>query len=472
MSQPVQDQPSVPRRLFFAGAGTAAAVGVTQAMASPADAAPGTTAWMLGGTAGVTSDGTNWLGPQNMAPIIFKTVATSGGTPAERMRLTPYGSLGIGVTAPSARMEVKGFTNSADGIKVTSPNSAGGATAVRGVCDAGAGITGVSANNVGVSASGGYMAFSGSGTYYGAVLYGTGASGTGAYCSGSTYGVLGYGSTYGLYGSGDDGVHGAGSTNGVYGSGATGVSGHGGSIGVYGGDASNAGIRGDSTYVGVWGQGTSYGAFVLATTTSGSNYGLYAATNVSGGTGIYCEQNCHVAGTLSKSAGSFKIDHPLDPEHKWLSHSFVESPDMMNVYNGNVTLDGEGKATVRLPAYFTALNKDYRYQLTAIGGPARDLHVSGEVRRNAFTIAGGTPHGQVSWQVTGIRQDPYAREHPIVVETDKRGHERGALAFVPEGSSATKIDARPRPVAPPARHAVGAVADPRPHRRGGHAPTR
>ena len=23
--------------------------------------------------------------------------------------------------------------------------------------------------------------------------------------------------------------------------------------------------------------------------------------------------------------------HPLDPEHKYLSHSFVESPDMMNI---------------------------------------------------------------------------------------------------------------------------------------------
>ena len=47
--------------------------------------------------------------------------------------------------------------------------------------------------------------------------------------------------------------------------------------------------------------------------------------------------NLHVGGTLSKGGGSFKIDHPLDPENKYLSHSFVESPDMMNVYNGNIT---------------------------------------------------------------------------------------------------------------------------------------
>ena len=85
--------------------------------------------------------------------------------------------------------------------------------------------------------------------------------------------------------------------------------------------------------------------------------------------------NMHVSGTLSKTAGSFKIDHPLDPENRWLSHSFVESPDMMNVYNGNAELDDAGKATVKLPAYFEALNRDFRYQLTAVGAarprPAR-----------------------------------------------------------------------------------------------------
>lgn len=51
-----------------------------------------------------------------------------------------------------------------------------------------------------------------------------------------------------------------------------------------------------------------------------------------------------VDGDLSKAGGSFKIDHPLDPANKYLYHSFVESPDMMNIYNGNVTTDAEGKA--------------------------------------------------------------------------------------------------------------------------------
>ena len=78
----------------------------------------------------------------------------------------------------------------------------------------------------------------------------------------------------------------------------------------------------------------------------------------------------HVSGTLSKGSGTFKIDHPLDPANKVLSHSFVESPDMMNIYNGNVTTDAGGTVIVELPDYFEALNRDPRYQLTVIGSLA------------------------------------------------------------------------------------------------------
>jgi hypothetical protein len=126
-----------------------------------------------------------------------------------------------------------------------------------------------------------------------------------------------------------------------------------------------------------------------------------------------------VVGTLTKTAGSFRIDHPLDPERKYLSHSFVESPDMMNVYNGNATLDENGRATVELPEYFEALNKDFRYQLTAVGAPGPNLYVAEGVKQNRFKIAGGRPYASVSWQVTGIRQDTYANEHRVKVEEDK-----------------------------------------------------
>jgi hypothetical protein len=68
-----------------------------------------------------------------------------------------------------------------------------------------------------------------------------------------------------------------------------------------------------------------------------------------------------VTGLLAEGAGSFKIDHPLDPANKFLSHSFVESPDMMNVYNGIAVLNDQGEAWVVMPSWFEALNRDFRY---------------------------------------------------------------------------------------------------------------
>jgi hypothetical protein len=134
--------------------------------------------------------------------------------------------------------------------------------------------------------------------------------------------------------------------------------------------------------------------------------------------------NLTVAGTLQKGSGSFKIDHPLDPENKYLYHSFVESPDMMNIYNGNVTLDEQGEAEVSLPEWFEALNRDFRYQLTAIGKFA-PVYVAQEIKENRFMIAGGTRGQKISWQVTGIRKDAFAEHHRIPVEETKSLTERG-----------------------------------------------
>jgi hypothetical protein len=134
--------------------------------------------------------------------------------------------------------------------------------------------------------------------------------------------------------------------------------------------------------------------------------------------------NVNIGGTLTKSTGSFKIDHPLDPANKYLYHSFVESPDMMNIYNGNATLDGGGEAIVQLPDYFEALNKDFRYQLSCIGSYA-PVYIAAKVSNNQFKIAGGRPGMEISWQVTGIRQDAYAKAHPIQVEVEKEAEAKG-----------------------------------------------
>jgi hypothetical protein len=131
-----------------------------------------------------------------------------------------------------------------------------------------------------------------------------------------------------------------------------------------------------------------------------------------------------INGHLSKSGGGFEIDHPLDPQNKHLCHSFVESPDMLNVYSGNATTDANGDASVTLPEYFEALNQDYRYQLTVIGQFARAI-VAQEIRNNQFTIKTDQPRVKVSWQVTGIRQDPWAVANRIAVEEEKAAEQKG-----------------------------------------------
>jgi hypothetical protein len=131
-----------------------------------------------------------------------------------------------------------------------------------------------------------------------------------------------------------------------------------------------------------------------------------------------------VTGNLSKAGGSFKIDHPLDPANKYLSHSFVESPDMMNIYNGNVVTDANGLSTVQMPSYFEALNRDFRYQLTVIGQFAQAI-VAQEIQNGVFTIRTDKPNVKVSWMVTGVRQDTWANAHRIPVEEDKPEAQRG-----------------------------------------------
>jgi hypothetical protein len=157
-----------------------------------------------------------------------------------------------------------------------------------------------------------------------------------------------------------------------------------------------------------------------------SEHGVYGRCSVGGGRYAgYFNGPVRVNGTLSKSGGSFVIDHPLDPENRTLSHSFVESPDMMNVYNGNVVTDADGLATVTFPDWFEALNRDFRYQLTVIGQFAQAI-VAREIEDNSFVIRTDRGNVKVSWQVTGIRHDRWADVHRIPVEELKPDEERGS----------------------------------------------
>lgn len=94
--------------------------------------------------------------------------------------------------------------------------------------------------------------------------------------------------------------------------------------------------------------------------------------------------------------------------------------------NGDPVVADNGYATVVLPDWFGALNRDFRYQLTVLGGFAQAVVVD-EIRENRFVIMTDKPRTRVSWQVTGIRQDPFANTNRIQVEVDKRSEERGLV---------------------------------------------
>lgn len=144
--------------------------------------------------------------------------------------------------------------------------------------------------------------------------------------------------------------------------------------------------------------------------------------------------NLLVTGNLSKGAGTFVIDHPLYPRTKLLYHSFVESPDAKNLYDGIATLDSKGEVTIALPAYFMALNQDFRYQFFPIDAAMPSLYIKSEIKDNHFTIAGGKSGGKISWQVTGNRHDPYILLHPIIPEVRKNAStpvSKGQCLFEP-----------------------------------------
>ena len=102
---------------------------------------------------------------------------------------------------------------------------------------------------------------------------------------------------------------------------------------------------------------------------------------------------------------------------------------MMNIYNGNVTTDAKGFANVALPDYFKALNSEYRYQLTVIGTFAQAIVAQKIDGHNRFVIRTNKPKVEVSWQVTGVRRDAYAKAHRIEVVQNKIGTERGAYLY-------------------------------------------
>ncbi len=347
-----------------------------------------------------------------------------------RLRLSNI--LPASIASPQLAVPLQFIGSTPSGSTLSGANRAVGGTGVAGVSTgdgvevsgdggAGIGVAGLSTGGIGVSGDGGagtgVKGMASGSSSIGVSGESTSGKGVAGYTATGTA-IYGYSSGSGLAGkfNGDVLVQGLLEVNRI------------GSVSFGGGTAAVEGF-GRIEQTGVMGHGgggssSGPGGIGVSGVAVDGGYGIYGESSEPGYAG-YFKGPVYVKGPLSKPGGSFKIDHPLDPANKYLSHSFVESPDMMNIYNGNIALDDNGEAVVVLPEWFGTLNKEFRYQLTCLGGFA-PVYIAKEIAGNRFKIAGGKPGLKVSWQVTGVRQDAWANAHRIPLEENKAGKERGS----------------------------------------------
>ncbi len=341
-----------------------------------------------GGAFGVTADQTPFPAAAGQGVFLTGGNANYGNVfafdyaafqPLALVLQAPGGHVGIGTLSPSSPLTVVG--SGADWAVYGQAQSGG--YGIAGFASGGTGARGV----YGTVGSGGYCGTSGD-------------------HSGSGY--------YGLLGTQNEGVYGYAQTG----------------YGVHGVSSYYYGVRGESTSnYGVYGSGQEGGLFIgqsfgvdgEATNASSTSMGVFGFTyNSAGGFGVYSVGNFAATGNKS-----FQIDHPLDPENKYLMHYCTEGPEPLNVYRGNVTLDTNGQAWVTLPDYFDQINRDPSYQLTAIGEAAPNLHIASKIANQRFQIAGGVAGQEISWRVEAVRNDRFVRTYGAPVEQDKPQELRG-----------------------------------------------
>ena len=133
-----------------------------------------------------------------------------------------------------------------------------------------------------------------------------------------------------------------------------------------------------------------------------------------------------ISGALSKSSGSFKIDHPLPSktETHFLVHSFLEGPQCDLIYRGTATLSS-GAATVNLDTasgmtegtWVLLCHNEQCFTSNETGWSSVRGSVTGNVL--AIECEEGTSTDTISWMVVAERHDP----HIMATDwTDADGH--------------------------------------------------
>ena len=123
---------------------------------------------------------------------------------------------------------------------------------------------------------------------------------------------------------------------------------------------------------------------------------------------------CQVNGSLSKSSGSFRIDHPLVglSTTRDLVHSFIEGPQADLIYRGVVDLV-DGTATVNIDTAGRMTEGTFEVLCTNVSCFTSNetdwTAVKGSVSGNILTITAqdNTSTATVSWMVVGERKDPH-----------------------------------------------------------------
>jgi trimeric autotransporter adhesin len=381
------------------------------------------------GTLSVDTKAVPLLGSANVFTTLQQITVSSGNTDGlEVVASAPaFGAiLALSNATSGSAAGVLGGSNSPSGYGVYGSNSASGGTGVYGTTSGGHAVVG--------NDSGGGFGVVGTGLIG---VYGTSLSGDAGVEGASTsgYGVFG-GGQWGVYGTSTTCCSGSGGTffgynapSGSGNSGTDGVSATGGTgdnQAVVGGGNGVGGTGGDGIFPGSG--GSFLGGNSLASSGPGGD-GVFSqgGNGAGGGRNGYAGDffgDLNVSGAITAGTKDFKIDHPLDPANKYLVHASVESSDMMNMYTGNAITDTQGLATVKLPEWFETLNTDFRYQLTVIGQFAQAI-ISHEIQNHQFSIRTNAPNVKVSWQVTGVRQDAFAKAHPLVVEEEKDARTKG-----------------------------------------------
>tara|TARA_B110001454_G_scaffold200330_1_gene205843 strand:- start:2104 stop:5868 length:3765 start_codon:yes stop_codon:yes gene_type:complete len=186
---------------------------------------------------------------------------------------------------------------------------------------------------------------------------------------------------------------------------------------------------GTNTYLSQPGYGNLYvrhinsGDLYLQSGSGGKVFLQTGATNNTSSqtTALHCTgANVHVAGTLSKSSGSFDIVHPV-LEGSRLRHSFIEGPQADLIYRGTVVL-GADPVSINMDVEFgmsvgtwEALNCSPWSMVTASG---KSLEWSFE--GSSLTIQGD--EGTVcNWMVVGERHDDHMKSASCSI-ADSDGH--------------------------------------------------